>query len=416
MAGVFYGWWVTLAFSVMVFLSTGVRFSVGPFLKPMVADLHTDRATYSLIVSLSLFLYGAYMPFIGRLVDRLGVRPVAIMGTALFAGAIAATGLVQDLLQLTVIYGVILALGLSATGHVVGSAAVSRWFVRRRATALSVLGAASMAGMSLLVPVTMWLVLKVGWRLAYGILGLAALVILLPLTLWLVRESPESLGLHPDGDAPAGRVLAADDERTGIRVATRSLPFWQLSGGMFTCGFSMSLLSAHGVPMLTDHGYPAMLASWALGLLGASSMVLAVVLGRLADRFGRRPVLAWLYATRALLFGGLFFVHDSPAALLLLAAMGGSSMGGSLAMTSALTADIFGRFSVGTVFGTIFFVHQGGAALGSWLGGFLFEATGGYGPAFAVASGQLVLGALLSLTIDGRRRPMASLSPTPQRA
>ena len=154
---VFYGWWVT--FAVMVFLSTGVRFSVGPFLKPIVADLGTDRASYSLVVSLSLFLYGLFMPFVGRLVERWGARPVAVVGTLVFGASVAGTGLVAELWQLAIVYGVMVALGLSATGHVVGSAVVSRWFTRRRATALSVLGAASMAGMSLLVPVAMWLIL-----------------------------------------------------------------------------------------------------------------------------------------------------------------------------------------------------------------------------------------------------------------
>ena len=149
---VFYGWWVTIAFAVMVFLSTGVRFAVGPFLKPIVTDLGTDRATYSLIVSLSLFLYGVFMPFVGRLVERWGARPVAVLGILVFAASLAGTGLVTQLWQLTLVYGVLVALGLSATGHVVGSAVVSRWFIRRRATALSLLGAASMAGMSLLVP------------------------------------------------------------------------------------------------------------------------------------------------------------------------------------------------------------------------------------------------------------------------
>jgi predicted MFS family arabinose efflux permease len=73
-------------------------------------------------------------------------------------------------------------------------------------------------------------------------------------------------------------------------------------------------------------------------------------------------------------------------------------------MTSALTADIFGRYSVGSVFGTIFVVHQGGAALGSWLGGLLFEATGGYGAAFALACAQLLVAAVVSLTIDEAAR------------
>jgi MFS family permease len=173
---------------------------------------------------------------------------------------------------------------------------------------------------------------------------------------------------------------------------------------LFTCGFSMSLLSAHGVPMLTDHGYPEMHASWALGLLGASSTAFALALGAVADRFGRRPVLAWLYGTRALLFAALFLTHDHPLGLLVIALLGGVSMSGTLAMTSALTADIFGRFSVGSVFGTIFLVHQGGAALGSWLGGVVFELSGGYGLAFAVACLLLLGAALVSLLIDERPR------------
>jgi MFS family permease len=180
---------------------------------------------------------------------------------------------------------------------------------------------------------------------------------------------------------------------------------------MFTCGFSMSLLSAHGVPMLTDHGYPAMAASWALGLLGGSSMVGAVLLGTAADRLGRKPVLAWLYGTRALLFAAMYLVHDTHVGLYALALLGGMSMSGSLAMTSALTADIFGRFSVGSVFGAIFLVHQGGAAVGSWLGGFLFELTSGYGVAFAVASAQLLAAAAVSLTIDEPARSVPRLRP-----
>jgi MFS family permease len=141
-------------------------------------------------------------------------------------------------------------------------------------------------------------------------------------------------------------------------------------------------------------------------------MACAMGLGVLADRFGRRPVLAWLCATRALLFAALFLVHDRPAGLLVLALLGGTSMSGSLAMTSALAADIFGRFSVGTIFGTIFLVHQTGAAVGSWLGGFLFELSGGYGLAFSTACIQLLAGAVLSLTIDERQhRPAPAWSP-----
>ena len=398
---VFYGWWVTLAFAGMVFVSTGVRFTVGPFLKPMVADLGLDRASYSLVIAVGLLLYGAFIPVVGWMADRIGARPVIVLGIVVLALSAGATGLVTALWQLYLVWGLFMAFGLAATGHVVASAVVTRWFTRRRATALSVLGGASMAGMSLLVPVAMGLILALGWRLTYGVIGAALLVVLLPLALGVIRESPETMGLAPDGGAPAPPT-AAHRERTPVSAAVQTVPFWQLAGALSTCGFTMSLLSAHGVPMLTDHGYSPMLASWAMALLGGTSVGFAVALGALGDRLGCRPVLAWIYGGRALLLVGLFAVRDDPIALLVVAAAGGATMGGVFAMTSALTATIFGRYSVGSVFGTMFLVHQAGAAVGSWLGGYLFEVTGGYGAAFAVGSAILALAAVVSLTIDER--------------
>lgn len=409
---VFYGWWVTVAFASMLFLSTGFRFAVGPFLKPVVVELGLDRASFSLVVSLSLFLYGAFMPVVGRLVDRHGARPVLVSGALLLGVSTAATGLAERLWHLGVLYGVCVALGLAMTGHVVGSAVVSRWFVRRRGTALSLLGSASMAGISLLVPVAMALILAVGWRWTFVTFGLAFVAIMLPLALWVIRDAPEALGLAPDGlPEPPTEAGAAGVERTDVGAAVQAWSFWQLAGGLLSCGFSMSMLSAHGVPMLTDHGYDPMLASWVLGLLGGSSVGFAMVIGAVSDRFGRRPVLAWLYATRALLLVALFLVREQPVVLLVIAVLGGASMSGSIAMATALTADIFGRFSVGSVFGLMFLVHQAGAAVGAWLGGVVFELTGGYGIAFTVACVALVTAAVVSLRIDERARVVPRLSP-----
>src|SRR5262249_32895836 len=193
-------------------------------------------------------------------------------------------------------------------------------------------------------------------------------------------------------------------ERVAVGDAVQTLAFWQLGGSFFTCGFSMALLSAHGVPMLTDHGYTPMFASWALGVLGGSSIGFTVVLGALSDRFGRRPVLASIYARRGLIFAGFFLVRDNPLPILIVAVLGGLPTAGSRAVASALTADIYGRFSVSSVFGLIFLVHQTGAAIGSWLAGALFEATGGYGAAFALACAFLMGAAIVALRIDTEAR------------
>jgi MFS family permease len=402
---IFYGWWVVAAFSAMTFISTGVRHAVGPFLKPMVADLDLDRASFSLVVAVSLFLYGVFMPVAGMALDRYSVRVVTSVGTVLLVASLLLTALVRNFWEFALVYGVLVPIGLAGTGPVIASGVVARWFTKRRGTALSVLGSASMTGMSLLVPAVTWLILNGGWRLTYALIAAGILLLVLPLCLWVVRDSPESIGLGADGAAtrPVGGATAI--ERVSAGEALGTLAFWQLAGSFFTCGFSMSLLSAHGIPMLTDHGYTPMFASWALGVLGGSSIGFTVMLGALSDRFGRRPVLATIYAGRILIFAGFFLIRDNPAAIIAVAMLGGITMAGTGSMTSALTADIYGRFSVSSVFGLIFLVHQTGSALGSWLAGVLFESTNGYGAAYAVACVLLLGAAIVALNIDkGARR------------
>ena len=416
-ARVFYGWWVALALSIIVFLSAGIRFTIGPFLKPVSADLGLDRGSFSLVIALSLLLYGAFMPLVGRLVDRMGSRVVCSAGAVVMAASLVLSGRMTTLWEFYLYYAVIGSLGLAATGHVMGSVTLARWFVKRRGVAMSFLGSASMAGMAVLVPAAMWCILRFGWRTSFAILGIGSLLVMLPLTLWVLRDDPESLGLEADGigagPAAAGSVTSVI-ERTTIADALQVPSFWLLTAGLFNCGFSMSLLAAHGVPMLTDHGFHPMTASSAIGFLGMTAIGGGIMLGLISDRCGRKPVLAAVYLLRLAAFSMLFFVRD-PVLLLVVAAIGGVGMSGSLAMTSALTGDVFGRFSVGSIFGLIFLSHQTGSSLGSWLGGFLFDVTGGYGAAFGVAGALLLIAAVLSLAIDEAARPAGRAIALPPR-
>src|SRR3981189_1058361 len=160
---IFYGWWVVAAFSVTTFMSTGVRHAVGPFLKPIVADLDLDRASFSAVIALSLFLYGVFMPVARMALDRCSVRAVTTFGTLLLVLSLVLTSMVRNVWEFAAVYGVLVPLGLAGTGPVIASGIVARWFSRRRGTALSVLGSASMTGMSLLVPAVTWMVLTTGW-------------------------------------------------------------------------------------------------------------------------------------------------------------------------------------------------------------------------------------------------------------
>src|SRR5438876_6173178 len=233
---IFYGWWVVAAFSAMTFMSTGVRHAVGPFLKPIVADLGLDRASFSAVIALSLFLYGVFMPIAGMALDRFSVRLVTSVGTVVLVISLVLTAMVHNVWEFAVVYGILVPLGLAGTGPVIASGVVARWFNKRRGTALSVLGSASMTGMSLLVPAVTWLILTTGWRITYVVIAGGILALVLPLCLWVVRDSPESVGLTADGETPTPGATAPPIERVSAGEALGTLAFWQLAGSFFTSG------------------------------------------------------------------------------------------------------------------------------------------------------------------------------------
>src|SRR5437899_10363646 len=225
----------------MTFMSTGVRHAVGPFLKPIVADLGLYPACYSAVMSLSLFLYGVFMPIAGMALDRFSVRVVTSVGTVVLVISLVLTAMVHNVWEFAVVYGVLVPLGLAGTGPVIASGVVARWFSKRRGTALSVLGSASMTGMSLLVPAVTWLILTTGWRTTYVLIAAGILALALPLCLWVVRDSPEPVGLLPAGAAVKPGPPAAPFQRAPAREALRSLRFWRPAGWFFPGAFSFAL-------------------------------------------------------------------------------------------------------------------------------------------------------------------------------
>src|SRR5947208_8291279 len=186
---VFYGWWVVAGSSFRPFRSTGIRHAVGPFLRPIVTDLGLARASFSLVIAVSLFLYGVFGPLVGLALDRFGARLTASVGTILLVGSLVLTSQVRSFWEFAVVYGVILPLGLAVTGPVMASGVVARWFSKRRGTALSLLGSASMTGMSLLVPLGTWLILTRGWRTTYVVIAGLVVIGLLPTAPRVIRGS-----------------------------------------------------------------------------------------------------------------------------------------------------------------------------------------------------------------------------------
>jgi MFS family permease len=160
----------------------------------------------------------------------------------------------------------------------------------------------------------------------------------------------------------------------------------------------MNLLGTHGMPMLMDHGFDSTTSSFGIGLIGLVAIFSTLVLGRLADKLPRRYILSTIYLIRGLGFFALLIV-GTHYELYVTAAVGGIVWAGSIAMSSAILADLYGVRLVGMLYGWTYLSHQVGAMISSWLGGWAYEAYGTHWVAFGSAGVLLILAAALSLTL-----------------
>ena len=227
-------------------------------------------------------------------------------------------------------------------------------------------------------------------------------MIALPLTLLFIRDDPAQKGLEAYGAgqaARAGEPAAPPEGRTRVADAMQVPAFWLLAGTFFICGYtSNGLVLTHLVPHAAEHGFSEMHAAQALGVMGAMNILGTVASGFICDRFGRKGPLAFYYGVRGLSLRFLLYVWNVPS-LHIFAAIFGLNYISTVPPTTTLTANIFGRYSVGSLSGWIFFAHQLGAALGAAVGGWVFQSTGSYSWAFISAALLAFLAVPMALAI-----------------
>lgn len=398
--GWYFGWNIVGAATVLTLLTVGLRMGIGPFFLPMADGLGFSRSLLSGIVAVGMLCYGLGMPLAGYLVSTRGTRFVLLTGTAIVVASSIWTVFARGPIEFLLAFGVALSIGLAFTSPVALTPVISRWFTRQRGMALFFLSTGSMAGIALMTPTLTFAISAVGWQ--ETLLGFAVLFALLnvPVALFVMRDqAPEHTDLLPHQIVEKTATAKAADAK--IRDAVRTLPFWQVALGLFACGFSMNLLGTHGMPMLMDHGFDATTSSLGIGLIGLVAIFSTLVLGRMSDQVERRNILATIYLVRGLGFFALVMV-GAHWELYLAATIGGVVWAGSIALSSAILADVYGVRLVGVLYGLTYLGHQVGGMISSWLGGWAFERFHTHWVAFGAAGALLLLAAIISMQLPRR--------------
>ena len=398
----YFGWNIVAGASLLTLLTVGMRMGIGPFFLPIAEDLGFSRSLLAGIVAIGMLCYGLAMPLGGYLVARRGTKFVLLLGVAIVVVASIWSIYARTPWSFFLSFGVLLSVGLAFTSPVAVTPVISRWFTRQRGMALFFLSTGSMAGIAVMTPVLTTAIHHYGWQATLLGYAIAFAVMAVPIAVYVMRDAAP-LGTDTLNNLAVAATSSTNKyvEQTAVMTfgqAVRTVPFWKICLGLFTCGFSMNLLGTHGMPMLMDHGFDATTSSFGIGLIGLVAIFSTLVLGRLADKIPRRYILSTIYLIRGLGFFALLIV-GTHFELYVAAAVGGIVWAGSIAMSSAILADLYGIRLVGILYGWTYLSHQVGAMISSWLGGWAYEVYGTHWVAFGSAGVLLILAAALSLTL-----------------
>jgi MFS family permease len=411
----FYGW-VVVGISGLVFaVVRGINDSFGVFLVAFVEDFGWSRAAVAGAFSFGRAVEGTVSVAVGMLSDRLGLRRLVPIGTCLMALGLFMASRIDTLWMLYISYGLVFAVGITGVGDLTHLPVISRWFVRKRGTAIGIAMAGMGLGILLVVPLTQGLISQLGWRWAYIALAVLALVTIIPLTILFQRESPEEMGLLADGEASdtpgsrAGTLSLGYRRRPTtpldwtLRSALATPTLWMLFVTRVMTPLGMMMVVPHHVAYLVGEGFDKLTAAFAFGSLGAFSFTGRVVFGSLSDRIGRVPTICLTYSLSIIGTLLLMLLHDPAQTLLLWChiVIYGLGFGARGPVTSSLVIDLFHGKHYGAILGFLEIGSGLGGTIGPWLSGFLFDRTRSYTLSFSLSMALLVL-ASVSAWLAGR--------------
>jgi MFS family permease len=377
-SGVFYGWVIVAVSFITSLVVMGARLSFGIFYISILEDTGWPRAATAGIFSVSMLTYAVVSLGVGAAFDRLGPRRMFPLAALLLVIGFVLSSRITTLWQFYLYYGVVVGAGFAALGFVPHVSLISRWFVRKRGLASSLALSGQGVGTLILAPVCAYLIARFGWRQSYLIYAIL-IGSLIPMMLIWHRDSPESLGLHPDGDLDSAHAIrpnhATDAGSAPYLHIIKTATFWALFIIVFSLAFNQMTLTVHQNQYLVDIGFQPAFAAWMLGISGLLRSVGTIIWGSVSDRITRETSLTFAALLGMIALPCLIWAQTATTTwlVILFVLLMGLGYGGVSVVYAASAADLYQGRNFGKILGLLDIGFGLGAALGTYMAGLLFD-------------------------------------------
>ncbi len=410
----FYGWVVVFLGAFSMFATTpGQSDSFALFINFFIETFDWSRTFVSSLYSAATLAAGILMFLIGRLIDRIGSKAVAVLSALVLGTACMLLSFVVSPVMLFT--GFFLA-RLSGKGalDLTSKTFAPQWFLSRRALAVMLVGLGGSLGGMVFPLVNNYLIVTYGWRIAYRILAGGLWVLYVPVMLLLMINRPEDVGLKPHGKLPLhekndGKETSVSEPAFRQAQAVRTSAFWILTFVVFQSSMVGTGVILHFVSILGMGGFTMGFAAGVMGLKTLVSVLTAVLAGLVLDRIRRHHVvLAVTCLMQVASFSMLAFMR-SATMVYLYAVIGGMAGGIAVICIGVLKPNLFGRRYLGGILGVTAALNVVGSAIGPIVFGAAFDALGGYREVILITATLPLLAGMLSFFVrTPRPRPDAT--------
>jgi MFS family permease len=401
---------ILLAGCVILMVSFAIRASFGMFQIPIAAEFGWMRADFSLAIAVQNLAWGIGQPIFGAFAERFGDRRAIVLGALLYAGGLMLSSLAvtpgqHQLLEILVGFG-IAGTGFGVILAIVGRAAAPE----SRSLALGIATAAGSAGQVFGAPLAEVLLRIYPWQ---GVFVIFAGMILATLFALPFLRSPKM----------ASRTELEESLGTVLVRAFKDPSYSMIFLGFFSCGYQLAFITAHFPAFVTERCGPidpssllagigitttSALGAVAISVIGLANIGGSIMAGYLGKYYPKKYLLAGIYLARTITAAAFILAPMTPATVLIFSLIMGALWLATVPLTSGLIAHIYGLRYMGTLYGLVFFSHQMGSFMGVWLGGRMYDLTGGYTLVWWIGVGVGAFSALIHLPIREQRSPIVA--------